>query len=221
MRFPHNPSTPRAWRKDEDPVVHALVCTALSGLPETAVHSVHYNAGTKKLVIRLMDGEEGGSASLLAIRPDPAALLAIDQTHIAGGLRVTGVAVTMRAPQPSSSSTSGPDFLTRYFSPWNGIPEDPVNGSSHTILGPYWAHELGRMVVAQGAGAEAVEEEEEAGSTTTTMTARRRGTVVGQMASSRGGTLVVTVEEGGPGPAWVELAGEAVTVAHGTLRVPA
>ncbi|RYG57351.1 PhzF family phenazine biosynthesis protein [archaeon] len=26
------------------------------------------------------------------------------------------------------------------FSPWNGIPEDPVNGSSHTILAPYWAH---------------------------------------------------------------------------------
>ena len=31
----------------------------------------------------------------------------------------------------------------RYFSPWNGLPEDPVNGSSHTVLGPYWASEFG------------------------------------------------------------------------------
>lgn len=35
------------------------------------------------------------------------------------------------------------DFYSRYFSPWNGLPEDPVNGSSHTVLAPYWATEVG------------------------------------------------------------------------------
>lgn len=30
------------------------------------------------------------------------------------------------------------DFVSRYFSPWNGIPEDPVNGSSHTMLPLYY-----------------------------------------------------------------------------------
>ena len=37
------------------------------------------------------------------------------------------------------------DFVSRYFSPWNGIPEDPVNGSSHTNLAPLWSKLLGKV----------------------------------------------------------------------------
>lgn len=36
------------------------------------------------------------------------------------------------------------DFASRYFSPWNGIDEDPVNGSSHTILAGFYAQKLGK-----------------------------------------------------------------------------
>ena len=35
------------------------------------------------------------------------------------------------------------DFISRYFAPWVGIPEDPVTGSAHTVLAPYWSAELG------------------------------------------------------------------------------
>jgi predicted PhzF superfamily epimerase YddE/YHI9 len=35
------------------------------------------------------------------------------------------------------------DFISRYFWPANGGDEDPVTGSIHTGLGPYWAQELG------------------------------------------------------------------------------
>lgn len=35
------------------------------------------------------------------------------------------------------------DFVSRHFAPWYGIPEDPVTGSAHTVLGPYWAEQLG------------------------------------------------------------------------------
>ena len=31
----------------------------------------------------------------------------------------------------------------RYFAPWVGIPEDPVTGSAHTVLTPYWAQAFG------------------------------------------------------------------------------
>ena len=34
------------------------------------------------------------------------------------------------------------DFISRYFAPWVGIPEDPVTGSAHTVLVPYWSNEL-------------------------------------------------------------------------------
>jgi PhzF family phenazine biosynthesis protein len=36
------------------------------------------------------------------------------------------------------------DFVSRVFAPQAGIPEDPVTGSAHTVLAPYWAERLGR-----------------------------------------------------------------------------
>jgi PhzF family phenazine biosynthesis protein len=36
------------------------------------------------------------------------------------------------------------DFISRYFAPVKGIPEDPVTGSAHCMLMPYWARRLGR-----------------------------------------------------------------------------
>ncbi len=38
----------------------------------------------------------------------------------------------------------GYDFVSRLFAPDVGIPEDPVTGSSHTVLAPFWARRLGR-----------------------------------------------------------------------------
>lgn len=37
------------------------------------------------------------------------------------------------------------DFVSRFFAPQSGIDEDPVTGSAHTTLTPYWAKELGKM----------------------------------------------------------------------------
>jgi PhzF family phenazine biosynthesis protein len=36
------------------------------------------------------------------------------------------------------------DFVSRFFAPGSGIDEDPVTGSAHTALGPYWAERLGK-----------------------------------------------------------------------------
>jgi predicted PhzF superfamily epimerase YddE/YHI9 len=36
------------------------------------------------------------------------------------------------------------DFVSRFFAPRSGVPEDPVTGSSHTTLIPYWAQKLGK-----------------------------------------------------------------------------
>lgn len=36
------------------------------------------------------------------------------------------------------------DFFSRYFAPGKGIPEDPVTGSAHCMLAPYWAKRLGK-----------------------------------------------------------------------------
>lgn len=36
------------------------------------------------------------------------------------------------------------DFISRFFAPWVGVNEDPVTGSSHTVLAPYWSKILGK-----------------------------------------------------------------------------
>ena len=38
----------------------------------------------------------------------------------------------------------GYDFVSRYFAPAKGIPEDPVTGGAHCSLAPYWANRLGK-----------------------------------------------------------------------------
>jgi len=53
-------------------------------------------------------------------------------------LPVRGVIVTTR------SQTPGFDFISRFFAPRVGINEDPVTGSAHCCLTPYWADKLGK-----------------------------------------------------------------------------
>ncbi len=64
-----------------------------------------------------------------ATEPDMAALIRIGK----GGLIVTA-----RSDDPQY------DFVSRYFAPVKGIPEDPVTGSAHCMLAPYWAKRLGK-----------------------------------------------------------------------------
>jgi len=93
-------------------------------------------------------------------------------------LPVRGVIVTSRASIP------GFDFVSRFFAPACGIDEDPVCGSAHCALGPYWAPRLNKT------------------------------TMMAQQASRRGGGLRVTVAGDR-----VQLAGRAVTVVRGELKV--
>ncbi|MCU0592496.1 MAG: PhzF family phenazine biosynthesis protein [Desulfobacterales bacterium] len=53
-------------------------------------------------------------------------------------LPVRGIMVTSRATSP------GFDFVSRFFGPAVGIDEDPVTGSAHCCLGPYWSKRLGK-----------------------------------------------------------------------------
>lgn len=51
-------------------------------------------------------------------------------------LEARGLLVTARATKE--------DFVSRCFFPRSGIDEDPVTGSAHTLLAPYWAHRLSK-----------------------------------------------------------------------------
>ncbi|SEK23076.1 PhzF family phenazine biosynthesis protein [Nonomuraea pusilla] len=77
-----------------------------------------------------LDSEE----TVRGLAPDVRALAAVD---------ARGIIVTARG-----TST---DFVSRFFAPNVGVPEDPVTGSAHCALAPYWGRRLGRaeMVGAQ------------------------------------------------------------------------
>jgi PhzF family phenazine biosynthesis protein len=47
----------------------------------------------------------------------------------------------------AAADTDDADFVSRFFAPRVGVPEDPVTGSTHCALGPYWANQTGRTVL--------------------------------------------------------------------------
>ena len=53
-------------------------------------------------------------------------------------LETRGIIVTARA------DADGVDFVSRFFAPGTGVDEDPVTGSAHCCLGPFWQQRLGR-----------------------------------------------------------------------------
>jgi PhzF family phenazine biosynthesis protein len=59
-----------------------------------------------------------------------------------GAIARHGFAVCVTAP--ADGSLPGVDFVSRYFAPAHGVPEDPVTGSAFTTLAPYWAARLGK-----------------------------------------------------------------------------
>ncbi|RZU20242.1 PhzF family phenazine biosynthesis protein [Kribbella rubisoli] len=70
-------------------------------------------------------------ATVRAVVPDYAVMAGIIQRE-----KLRGVIVTAQGSEY--------DFVSRFFAPGSGIPEDPVTGSAHTSLAPYWGERLGR-----------------------------------------------------------------------------
>ena len=81
--------------------------------------------------------EVGDAATVRALAPDLAAI---------AGLGVRCVVVTAGGDKP------GIDCVSRVFAPAVGIPEDPVTGSAHCTLAPFWAERLGKKRIVGGAG---------------------------------------------------------------------
>lgn len=77
--------------------------------------------------------ELSDAATVRLLQPDLAAIAA---------LPARGVIVT--AAGTDAAGADRVDFVSRFFGPAVGVPEDPVTGSAHTVLGPYWAARLGR-----------------------------------------------------------------------------
>lgn len=96
---------------------------AVAGALGTTPQAVLKPAGEGGKILALLSSE----AEVLAVEPDMAKVAALP----GDGLIVT-------APGDRV------DFVSRYFAPHAGIPEDPVTGSAHVVLTPFWAARLGK-----------------------------------------------------------------------------
>jgi len=76
--------------------------------------------------------ELADESAVRGLRPDLGVLAELD---------ANGVIVTAASDDPRF------DFVSRYFAPKVGIPEDPVTGAAHCMLGPWWAERLGKVDV--------------------------------------------------------------------------
>jgi PhzF family phenazine biosynthesis protein len=88
----------------------------------------------------------------LGVRPvqvlgTPKVLMAVLEDEDAVRNLAPDFSVLARMPQRGTIVTAtgaNADFVSRYFAPHLGIPEDPVTGSSHCVLTPFWAERLGK-----------------------------------------------------------------------------
>jgi PhzF family phenazine biosynthesis protein len=91
------------------------------------VEPLHIYRGREDLLVLIERAED-----LYRLDPDMEQLSQIN---------VRGVIVT------ANSERAEYDFISRFFAPSVGVPEDPVTGAAHCALGPFWGERLGKSVV--------------------------------------------------------------------------
>jgi PhzF family phenazine biosynthesis protein len=100
------------------------------GIPKETIISTHKNEFKDEIVGII---EVNSERLVRELNPNWTAMSNTDY-----GMDLNGVYVTAK------SDMDDVDFVSRCFFPWIGINEDPVTGSAHTVLGPYWKQKLGK-----------------------------------------------------------------------------
>lgn len=96
--------------------------------------------------VALLEGLGREPAEILSVTPEPHYLCVYAGEADVAALKPDFVKLEKLAPACVSVTApgAGVDFVSRYFAPAFGIPEDPVTGSIHCVLTPYWARRLGK-----------------------------------------------------------------------------
>lgn len=105
-----------------DPPEEIVRALGIEGFAEAA-----YCGRTNNTIIRLSD-----ASAVLKVKPDFDKLKAANIGDVPHGVIVT------------AEGDLGYDFMSRFFAPAVGVPEDPVTGVAHTVLTPFWAERLGK-----------------------------------------------------------------------------
>jgi PhzF family phenazine biosynthesis protein len=111
------------------PTTEAPVPEGLADALGVEVCETHYTGELGDRLVVVTD-----ELAVRSLRPDFGAVARIERDNDIRGLIVTAQAEEY-------------DFVSRFFAPTGGIPEDPVTGSAHTALAPFWGARLGKTVL--------------------------------------------------------------------------
>lgn len=112
------------------PAFDSIAADPPSGLVEAV--------GVRPIAVQRVDRPGTDPVWIFALRDEAAVRAAAPDFKAMTRAAVDPVIVTARA------TTAGFDFVSRFFAPGHGIDEDPVTGSAHCMLGPYWRSQLAR-----------------------------------------------------------------------------
>ena len=121
----------RAWKDGAWIVMDLPRCNpSVCDLPEGTIEAVGADAlwigrDSTKFLVELSDAE-----TVRTLAPDLGYIRSMRDSY--------GIVVTARSDDPAY------DFVSRFFAGPAGVDEDPVCGSAHCMLGPYWAKKLGK-----------------------------------------------------------------------------
>ncbi|GAU88278.1 hypothetical protein RvY_01010-2 [Ramazzottius varieornatus] len=134
LGFPQDPPMPLdQWNRTK---IKPLLDYLGEVVGEDSVIDIQLAPTSRKLLLRLRDNTS--MPTLQGFRVDiPTSIVTSKSiTEI-----IRGVILTVKG-SVENQAVDGEgvpyDFVSRYFAPFVGIPEDPVTGSAHTVLGPYW-----------------------------------------------------------------------------------
>ena len=111
------------WIELDFPATPPTPAPAPAGLAAALRAATRWVGRSKFDYLVELDNED----AVRGLKPDLTALERVD---------ARGVIVTSRATTP------GFDFVSRFFAPQSGVPEDPVTGSAHCALAPFWSDRL-------------------------------------------------------------------------------
>jgi len=114
-----------AWIELDFPATPAAAAPPPAGLSDAIGATAQFVGRSKFDYLVELEGED----VVRRLDPDMVAIARVD---------ARGVIVTSRA------ASGEYDFVSRFFAPGSGIAEDPVTGSSHCALGPFWGARLGK-----------------------------------------------------------------------------
>lgn len=111
----------------DEPVEPGPASDILEAMGIRKYSDVAYGRNTNKLIVRLHSGKE-----VRDLNPNFEKMKSVKVCFPLRGVGVT------------AEGDGDHDIVSRYFNPWSGVNEDPVTGSVHTVLAPYWSAILGK-----------------------------------------------------------------------------